>query len=114
MLARNRGCSDLGWANMRHSVLPASSLHSLAKLQSCELGINDVRLRVEGGTGQALCRAVKQPTATKTTDAAQLVGPELADEILPLPTRWSLRARDVKWQTGWSALCEASRAGVQP
>lgn len=62
MLARDRDCSVSGWARLRHSVLPLSLLHGLLKLQTCELGINGVRLRVGGGTGQALCIAVKQPT----------------------------------------------------
>lgn len=37
-----------------------------------------MRLRVGGGTSQALSRAVKQPT---TTNAGQLVGPELAQSF---------------------------------
>lgn len=55
-----------------------------------------MRLRVGGGTGQALYGAVKQPTATHK---CQLVGPELADRVLLLPTRWSMRSGDVEMQT---------------
>lgn len=67
-----------------------------------------MRLRVEGGTGQALCVAVKQPTAT-STNAGRSVGPELADRVLPLPTRWSLRAGDVKVRTGAPSVKRAGR-----
>lgn len=75
---RDRDRNVFGWTKLRHSALLASPLDGLLKLRTWKVGINDMRLRVGGGTGQALCRAVKQPTTTK---ACQLVGPELADRV---------------------------------
>lgn len=65
MLARNRDCSVSDWINLRHSVLPFSSLYGLLKLQTCELGINGVWLRVGGEWDWPSCSHSGQTTNNK-------------------------------------------------